>query len=129
MPVRIGPIEDMADDEFQALRRKKGARADPAMEELLDRVESGTPQRVGLEPGQNARGLRVAIARKAKQRGLAVETVEGDGFVAVSRTEAPPARTARQTPADGGQRRRGRPPKQQPTRSEAEADGLSETME
>jgi hypothetical protein len=129
VPVKIGPIEDLADDEFQALRRKKGARADPAMVELLDRVESGTPQRVGLEPGQNARGLRFAIARKAKQRGLGVETVEGDGFVAVSRTDAPPTRTGRPAPTDSGQRRRGRPPKQQPTKSEAEADGLSKAME
>ena len=129
MPVRIGPIADMSEEEFRALRRRTGTPTDPAMEELLNRVESGTPQRVSLEEGQNSRGLRVAIARKAKQRGLSVETVEGDGFVAVSKADAPAARTGRQATSESGQRRRGRPPKSQPASSDMDADGLSETME
>jgi hypothetical protein len=41
------------------------------------------PRRVGLTQGQSARGVRISIARRARERGISVETAEGDGFVAV----------------------------------------------
>ncbi len=107
MPVRIGTIEDMSEEEFTALRRQKGRSSDPGMEDLLNRVESGRPQRVPLEADQSARGLRVAIARAAKKRGLFVETVEGDGFVAVWKSDESDGRRAKRQPAENG-RKRGR---------------------
>jgi hypothetical protein len=42
-----------------------------------------------------------------------VETVEGDGFVAVRKVDAPRARKGKQAPSADGPRRRGRPPKHQ----------------
>jgi hypothetical protein len=78
------------------------------MAPLLDEIELGTPVRSPIEEGQTARGLRVAIARAASSRGLSVETVEGEGFVAVWKVDEPPSRKGKS--ADG-QRRRGRPPK------------------
>ena len=63
--------------------------------------------------GQNARGLRVAISRATTSQGLTVETVEGEGFVAVRKTDEPRTRKGKQAPSHEGQRRRGRPPKRQ----------------
>jgi hypothetical protein len=78
----------------------------------LAEVATGQPVRVPLVEGQSARGLRTAISRAATSRGLSVETVEGDGFVAVRKAEEPRSRRGKQAPATDGQRRRGRPPKQ-----------------
>jgi hypothetical protein len=61
--------------------------------------------------GQSARGLRTAISRAAGSRGLSVETVEGDGFVAVRKTDEPRTRKGKPAPSHEGQRRRGRPSK------------------
>ena len=110
MPVKIGSFEVFPEEEFDALRQQKRGTSNPAMVELLNEVESGRPIRVPLVEGQSARGLRVAISRAATSRGLDVETVEGDGFVAVRRVDQPRGRKA--TPAASGQgKRRGRPPK------------------
>jgi hypothetical protein len=49
----------------------------------------------------------VAISRAASSRGLTVETVEGQGFVAVRKADEPRIRKAE------GQRRWGRPPRRQ----------------
>jgi hypothetical protein len=81
------------------------------MAELLAAVESGQAIKVPVDQGQTARGLRVAISRSASNRGLSVETLEGDGFVAVMQAEHP--RTKTRQGSQDGQRRRGRPPKQQ----------------
>jgi hypothetical protein len=67
--------------------------------------------RVSLVEGQSARGLRTAISRAASSRGMTVETVEGDGFVAVRNVNEPRTRKGKQTPSQDGPRRRGRPPK------------------
>jgi hypothetical protein len=67
---------------------------------------------VPLVEGQSARGLRTAISRAATSRGLSVETVEGEGFVAVRKTDEPRARKGKQA-SQNEQRRRGRPPKRQ----------------
>jgi hypothetical protein len=40
-----------------------------------------------------------------------VETVEGEGFVAVRKSDEPRTRKGKQTSSGSGQRRRGRPPK------------------
>jgi hypothetical protein len=69
--------------------------------------------RVSLVEGQSARGLRTTISRAATSRGLSVETVEGDGFVAVRKTDEPRTRKGKRAPSPEGQRRRGRPPKRQ----------------
>jgi hypothetical protein len=58
--------------------------------------------------GQSARGLRVAISRAATSRGLSVETVEGEGFVAARKVEEPRPRKEKPAPSHEGQRRRGR---------------------
>jgi hypothetical protein len=80
---------------------------------LLVEVETGQPVRVPLVEGQSARGLRTAISRAASSRGLSVETVEGEGFVAVRKTEEPRSRKGKQASSPDGRRRRGRPPKPQ----------------
>ena len=114
MPVNIGQPEDMTEEEFAALKRAKNrSNANPLIEEVLDRVESGRPQRVPLPEGQNAKGARIAIARAAGRRGLSVETVEGDGFIGVTRVEVTPPRRAKAAPVEEGQRRRDRPHKRQ----------------
>jgi len=60
---------------------------------------------------QIARGLRTAITRAATSRGLSVETIEGEGFVAVKKRDA--NRKGQQAQATDGQRSRGWPPKHQ----------------
>jgi hypothetical protein len=76
-------------------------------------VRESLRERVPLVYGQSARGLRTAISRAAGSRGLSVETVEGDRFVAVRKSDEPRSRKGKQVPATDGQRRRGRPPKRQ----------------
>ena len=110
MPVKIESFEPLSDEEFTALRQKNARKTDPAMVALLTEVETGRPVRVPLVYGQSARGLRTAISRAATSRGLSVETVEGDGFVAVKKTDEPRSRKGKSSSSDG-QRRRGRPPK------------------
>jgi hypothetical protein len=68
--------------------------------------------RVPLVDGQSARGLPTAISRAATSRGLSVETVEGEGFVAVRKADEPRARKQTQQTAEPG-KRRGRPRKRQ----------------
>jgi hypothetical protein len=82
------------------------------MTALLDAIATGQPVRIPLVKGQRARGMRVAISRAATSRGLSVETLEGDGFVAVRKAEKPPLRTSTQASSEPG-KRRGRPPKRQ----------------
>ena len=112
MPVKIGSFEPLSDEEFHALRQQKARKTDPAMVALLAEVESGRPVRVPLVEGQSARGLRTAISRAATSRGLTVETVEGEGFVAVRKVDEPRARKQKQQSAESG-KRRGRPRKRQ----------------
>jgi len=127
MPVKIGTFETFADDEFNALQQQKRGTSNPVMVELLNEVQTGRPVRVPLVDGQSARGLRVAISRAATRRGLTVETLEGDGFVAVRQVNR--SRTRRTTQGSSEQApRRGRPPKRQETDS-GMTDGMSETME
>jgi hypothetical protein len=112
MPVKIGSFEPLSEEEFAALRQQKGRKTDPAMVALLDEIATGRPVRVPLVGEQSARGLRTAIARAASSRGLSVETLEGDGFVAVRKAEKP--HIWKTTQASSGQgKRRGRPPKRQ----------------
>ena len=113
MPVKIESFEPLSDEEFTALRQQKARKTDPAMAALLDEIATGQPVRVPLVEGQSARGLRTAISRAATSRGLSVETVEGDGFVAVRKTDASGSRQGKSAPSPEGHRRRGRPPKRQ----------------
>jgi hypothetical protein len=113
MPVKIGTFGPLSEAEFTELQRQKARKADPAMAALLDEVATGRPVRVPLVEGQGARGLRVAISRAATSRGLSVETVEGDGFVAVRKSDEPRTRKGKQSTPAEGQKRRGRPPKRQ----------------
>jgi hypothetical protein len=92
MPVKIESFEPLSDEEFTALRQQKARKTDPAMAALLAEVETGQPVRVPLVYGQSARGLRTAISRAATSRGLSVETVEGEGFVAVKKSDEPRSR-------------------------------------
>ena len=114
MPVKIGTFGPLSEAEFTELRQQKARKTDPAMAALLAEIATGRPVRVPLVDGQSARGLRTAISRAATSRGLTVETVEGDGFVAVRKVDEPtqPGRGSRHRLTDG-QRRRGRPPKRQ----------------
>jgi hypothetical protein len=113
MPVKVGSFEPFSEAEFHALRQQKARKTDPAMVALLTEVEAGRPVRVSLVEGQSARGLRTAISRAATSRGLSVETVEGDGFVAVMKVDESRTRRGKQATSTEGQRRRGRPPKRQ----------------
>lgn len=105
MPVKIESFVPLSEEEFAALRRQTAGKANPVMEELLDEIATGRPMRVPLVAGQSARGLRVAISRAATRRGLRVETLEGDGFVAVRRADESPARRSRYTASDAARRR------------------------
>lgn len=112
MPVKIGSFEPLSEEEFTTLRQQKGRKMDPAMAALLDEVATGRPVRVPLVDDQSARGLRVAISRAAATRGLSVETLEGEGFVAVRKAEKPAIRKSGSGSSESG-KRRGRPPKRQ----------------
>ena len=127
MTVKIGAFEPFPDEEFNALREQKRSTSNPAMVELLNELEAGGPIRVPLVEGQTARGLRVAISRSATSRGLSVETVEGDGFVAVRKVDQPRTRKGTQSASDQG-KRRGRPPKRQESDS-GMTGGMCEAME
>src|SRR5688500_3774501 len=70
-----------------------------------------------LVEGQSARSLCTAISRAAIGRGLTVETVAGEGFVAVRKADEPRPRKGKQPSSGAWQRRRGRPP----TRREQDA--------
>jgi len=111
VPVKIGSFEPLSDAEFHALQQQKARKTDPAMAALLAEVATGRPVRVPLVEGQSARGLRTAISRAATSRDLSVETVEGEGFVAVRKTDERRSRTGKPASSADGQRRRGRPPK------------------
>jgi hypothetical protein len=111
MPVKIGTFGPLSEAEFTELRQQKARKTDPAMAALLAEVATGQPVRVPLVEGQSARGLRTAISRAAGSRGMSVETVEGNGFVAVRKADEPRTRKGKQAPPQDGQRRRGRPPK------------------
>jgi hypothetical protein len=113
MPVKIESFSPLSEEEFTALRQQKARKTDPAMAALLAEVETGRPVRVPLVEGQSARGLRTAISRAATSRGLSVETVEGEGFVAVRKTDERRSRKGKSAAPTDGQRRRGRPPKPQ----------------
>jgi hypothetical protein len=113
MPVKIGTFGPLSEAEFTELRQQKARKTDPAMAALLAEVATGQAVRVPLVEGQSGRGLRTAISRAATSRGMTVETVEGDGFVAVRKAEEPRAKRGKQTPSGEGPRRRGRPPKRQ----------------
>ena len=112
MPVKIASFEPLSEDEFTTLRQRKARKLDPGMAALLDEIETGRPVRVPLVDGQSARGLRTAISRAAGSRDLRVETLEGEGFVAVRKADEPRTREGKQASSPEGQRRRGRPPKQ-----------------
>jgi hypothetical protein len=111
MPVKIGTFGPLSEAEFTELRQQKARKTDPAMAALLAEIATGQPVRVPLVAGQSARGLRTAISRAASSRGMSVETVEGDGFVAVRKTDESRTRRGKSVPSQDGQRRRGRPPK------------------
>ena len=113
MPVKIGTFGPLSEAEFTELRQQKARKTDPAMAALLAEVATGQAVRVPLVEGQSGRGLRTAISRAATSRGMTVETVEGDGFVAVRKAEEPRAKRGKQAPSPEGPRRRGRPPKRQ----------------
>jgi hypothetical protein len=85
---------------------------DPAMVAFLAEIVTGQPVGVPLVEGRSARGLRTAIRRAATSRGMSVETVEGDGFVAVRKADEPRASKPTQQSAEPG-KRRGRPRKRQ----------------
>ena len=138
MPVRISAIEDITPEELAALQNASRKRAvDPQMEELLSQVEAGIPKKVPLAEGQSGKGLRIAIARKAGERGINVATAEGDGYIAIWKVEQPQRQKGpRQTTQPEGQRKRGRPRKQQSEPISADGTpvrtndyGMSETME
>src|SRR6476660_3477937 len=102
MPVKIETFEPFSDAEFDALRQKPGSTTDRttdrAMVALLAEVKTGQPMRVPLAQGQSARGMRTAISRAAGSRGINVETVTGDGFVAVRKIDQPRVRRSPSTP-------------------------------
>ncbi len=60
------------------------------------------PVRVPLVEGKNARGLRTAISRAASSRGMSVEMVEGDGFVAVRKVDEPRTRKGKSASTQDG---------------------------
>ena len=112
MPVKIGSFEPSSEEEFYALHQQKARKTDPAMVALLAEVETARPVRVPLVEGQSARGLRTAISPAASSRGMSVETVEGDGFVARGASILRTATKPTQQTAEPG-KRRGRPRKRQ----------------
>ena len=96
MPVKIGIIWAVVRSGIHRAAQQKARKTDPAMAALLAEIATGQPVRVPLVEGQSARGLRTAISRAATSRGLTVETVEGDGFVAVRKADEPRTRKGKQ---------------------------------
>ncbi len=142
MPVKVGSFKPTSMERVAELRRAKTRRSgDPGMAELMDALESGEPQEVPVGSEQTPKGMRIAIARAANRRGLAIEMFEdsneqGAPVVVVVKSE--PAASLQKTgpaTASGNGRRRGRPKRQtddQPTDNEAETragDGMTEAME
>ena len=142
MPVKIGRFQPTTMERVEELRRSKVRRAgDPGMAELLDAVESGEPQEVPVEGEQTPKGMRIAIARAAGRRGIAIEMFESNDaqghpvVVVVKREPAPDQQRATHARSEGNGRRKGRGTR----RTEAQAtnnydgprnaDGMSETME
>src|SRR4051794_32729808 len=105
MPVKIGTLRPLSEAEFTVLRQQKARKTDPAMAALLAEVAAGQSVRVPLVEGQSARSLRTAISRAASSRGMTVETVEGDGFVAVRKSDASGSRKGKPSASPEGQRR------------------------
>jgi hypothetical protein len=122
MPVTIETFEVMPEDASDELRRQTTWTTNPAMVALLAEVEAGQPVRVRLVDGQSARGLRTAISRAAGNRGITVETVTGDGFVAVKRLDQPRGRKTGSGSGSDAQRRGGRSLKRPASDSES-SDG------
>ena len=142
MPVKITRFQPVSMERLMELRRNKGRRAgDPGMEELLDAIESGEPQELPVEEGQNPRGMRIAIARAAGKRGLSIESYDSQDaqgnptVIVVKGDDASKRQKAGQAQPSRNDRRRGRPKREdqgQPTESYYERkvrDGMSATME
>ncbi len=117
MPVKIGNFRPTSMERVEELRSSKVRQSgDPGMAKLLDNVESGVPQEVPVAGDQTPKGMRIAIARAAKRRGLTVEMFEandeqGSPVVVVVKSE--PAVKPQQGQPSGHGRRRGRPRKQE----------------
>ena len=94
--VKMGGFTPVAEADFVELSQPPARNVDPAMSSLLEAIGTGRPVRVPLVDGQCSRDLRVAISRAAGRRGMRVVTLEGEGFVAVRKAEAPPIRTSQQ---------------------------------
>ena len=115
MTVKIGRFKPTSMERVEELRRGKARRAgDPGMAELLDAVESGEPQEVPVEGEQTPKGMRIAIARAAGRRGLAVEMFESNDargnpvVVVVKREQAAGEPRATHARSGGNGRRKGR---------------------
>jgi hypothetical protein len=78
---------------------------------LLAEIATSQPVRVPMVEGPPPRRLRTAISRAATSRSTTVETVKGEGFVAVRKVDEPRSRKGKQVSSPEGQRHRGRPPK------------------
>ena len=104
--VNDSPLADpgtvSSEEKFHTLQQQKTRKTDPAMVALLAEVEAGRPVRVPLVEGQSAHGLRTAISRVATSRGLTVETVEGDDFVAVRKTDERRTRKGKSSASQDG---------------------------
>jgi hypothetical protein len=82
--MRIGQIEPMSDQEFDALLHGDAEDdVDPQLAAIMAWIQTGGPFRVALQPGQSGQDVARTIARAAARHGLHVATVVGDGFVAV----------------------------------------------
>ena len=99
MPVKIESFEPLFEDKFTELHQQKTRKTDPAMAALLAEIATGQPVRLPLVEGQNARGLHTAISRAATSCGLTVETVEGEGFVAVRKVDELRTRKGKPVPS------------------------------
>ena len=102
MPVKIETFEPFSDEEFETgYVNRRRARPIRPWSRCWPRSRP-EPVRVPLVQGQSARGLRTAISRAAGSRGINVETVAGDGFVAVKKLRSATSPQDPPRPGDRG---------------------------
>jgi len=90
MPVELDVFREISQDEFdQMLRDSRKASPSylhPSMVSLMQALtESEQPLLIKLKETQLPRSVRSAIMNVARHRGLRVQSVSGEGYVAVRR--------------------------------------------
>ncbi len=80
--------EIISDDQWQAIPAK-APKPPSEWEPVLDQLEAGKAIRVAVDDEAKARGMRLALGRRAIGRGFKVEMRYSDGAIAARRSDMP----------------------------------------